>query len=358
MKRLTVSYNSLVLVVCMAIGVCSYGQTISCAANAPRCGDVIKKKPLAFFYTSNRGQGILWDFRNLATDGNEKDKTEYYFDEDTVLCSLDSRMVQKLQLLDDSLKLVGYETSLEKMDYTEPLVMVTYPFSYGSSIVNNYKGVGSYCQTLVMKSSGSQFVEADAEGRVVTVEGDTLNNVIRLHTIRTSSVGMYSMEDTLFSDTTFIKQEIKEINQWFVRGYRYPLYETTSTAYYDHMELVSTILSAYIYSMDEQCVLEDEVNEEIQKEIEKENQAVKDIFHYEIFNDGSRLSIDYSIDVDASVNVLICNVRGMVYGRRSDHNIADSGYNMSFDISSMPKDKYILYLNVNGKVYNEKINVK
>ena len=124
------------------------------------------------------------------------------------------------------------------------------------------------------------------------------------------------------------------------------------------MELVSTILSAYIYSMDEQCVLEDEVNEEIQKEIEKENQAVKDIFHYEIFNDGSRLSIDYSIDVDASVNVLICNVRGMVYGRRSDHNIAGSGYNMSFDISSMPKDKYILYLNVNGKVYNEKINVK
>ena len=209
-----------------------------------------------------------------------------------------------------------------------------------------------------MKSSGSQFVEADAEGRVVTVEGDTLNHVIRLHTIRTSSVGMYSMEDTLFSDTTFIKQEIKEINQWFVRGYRYPLYETTSTAYYDHMELVSTILSAYIYSMDEQCVLEDEVNEEIQKEIEKENQAVKDIFHYEIFNDGSRLSIDYSIDVDASVNVLICNVRGMVYGRRSDHNIAGSGYNMSFDISSMPKDKYILYLNVNGKVYNEKINVK
>ena len=51
MKRLTVSYNSLVLVVCMAIGVCSYGQTISCAANAPRCGDVIKKKP---YYSNGR----------------------------------------------------------------------------------------------------------------------------------------------------------------------------------------------------------------------------------------------------------------------------------------------------------------
>lgn len=348
----------LILVVCMALGVCSYGQTISYATNAPRCGDVIMKKPLAFFSSSNEGQGVLWNFSDIVADGNEKEKTEYYYDEDSVLCGLDSRMVQKLQLSDDSLKLVGYETNLEKMDYTEPLVMLAYPFSYGYTIDNNYEGIGTYCQTLVMKNSGSQFVEADAEGRIVTAEGDTLNHVIRLHTIRTSSVGIYSKEDTLFSDTTFIKQEIKEINQWFVRGYRYPLYETFSTAYYDHMDHVSTILSAYMYSTDEQDVLEDEVNEEIQKEIEMENLATKDIIHYVISNDGSRLSLDYSLDVDASINALICNVRGMVYGRRSNHYPAGSGYNMSFDISSLPKDQYVLYLNVNGKVYNEKFNVK
>lgn len=346
------------MVVYMALGVCSYGQTISHVTNAPRCGDVIMKKPLAFFSTSNEGQGVLWDFGDLATDGNEKERTEYYFDEDSVLCSLDSRMVQKLQLSDDSLKLVGYETKLEKMDYPEPLVMVTYPFSYGYTIDNNYEGIGSYCQNLIMKNSGSQFVEADAEGRIVTEEGDTLNHVIRLHTIRTSSVGMYSQEDTLFSDTTFIKQEIKEINQWFVRGYRYPLYETSSTAYYDHMDLVSTILSAYMYSTDEEDALEDEVNEEIKKDVEKENLAAKDIIHYVISNEGSRLSLDYSLDADASINALICNIRGMVYGRESAHHPAGSGYNMSFDMSSLPKDQYILYLNVNGKVYNEKFNVR
>ena len=79
MKRLTVSYNSLVLVVCMAIGVCSYGQTISCAANAPRCGDVIKKKP---YYSNGRlddvadkavksvydGYLILWTIRLTPMD--------------------------------------------------------------------------------------------------------------------------------------------------------------------------------------------------------------------------------------------------------------------------------------------------
>lgn len=347
----------LILITCTALCLCSYGQTISYATNAPRRGDVIMKETIDFFSTSNKGNGVLWDFSDIAVAGN-KEKMEYYWDEDSILCSLDSRMVQKFQLSDDTLKLVGYETTLEKMDYTEPLVMVTYPFSYGCTIDNNYEGVGSYCQSLVMKNTGSQFVEVDAEGRLVTAEGDTLDHVIRLHTIRTSSVGMYSQDDTLFVDTTFIKQEISEQNQWFVRGYRYPLYETSSTAYYDHRELVSAIQSAYMYSTDEQDVLEDEINEEIKKEIEKEIQAAKDIIHYSVSNNGLQLSLEYSLDDDANINVLICNVRGMVYGRKSECHSAGSGYDMSFDISSLPKDQYILYLNVNGKVYNVKYDVK
>ena len=347
----------MILITCMVLCLCSYGQTISYATNAPRCGDVIMKKPLAFFSTSNKGKDVLWDFSNVIDAGN-KEKKEYYWDEDSVLCSLDLRMVQKIQLSEDTLKLVGYETKFEKMDYIEPLVMVTYPFSYGYTIENNYEGIGSYCQDLVMKNTGSQFVEIDAEGRIVTAQGDTLDHAIRLHTIRTSSVGMYSQDDTLFVDTTFIKQEIREQNQWFVRGYIYPLYETSSTAYYDHMDLVSTIQSAYMYFTDEQEVLEDEVNEEIKRKIEEEKQIAKDIIHYKVSHNGIRLSIDYSLDTDASINVLICNVRGMVYGRESGYHSAGLEYNMTFDISSLPKDRYILYLNVNGKVYNVKFDVK
>ena len=44
MKQLIVDNKTLILIVCMALGVCSYGQTISYATNAPRCGDVIMKK--------------------------------------------------------------------------------------------------------------------------------------------------------------------------------------------------------------------------------------------------------------------------------------------------------------------------
>lgn len=348
--------KTLILFVCIIQSLYSYGQTLNYATNAPRCGDVVKRIPVSFFSTSNEGKDCLWNFSDIAIAGN-KEKAVYYLDEDSVLCSMDSKIVQKFQLSDDSLKLVGYEMILEKMGYTKPLVMVTYPFSYGYTIDNDYEGVGSYSQSLLMKNSGSQFVEVDAEGRIVTAEGDTLDHAMRLHTIRTSSVGMYAQDDTLFSDTTFIKQEIKEINQWFVRGYRYPLYETSSTAYYDHMDLVSTIQSAYMYSTDEEDALEDEVNEEVQKEIEKENLGTKDIIHYEVSNNGSWLSLDYSLDADANINALISNIRGMVYGRRSDHLPAGSGYNMSFDISSLPQGQYILYINVNGKIYNEKFNV-
>ena len=57
----------------MAFCMCSYGQTISHTTNSPRCGDVIMKKPLAFFSSSNEGQGVLWNFSDIVADGNEKE---------------------------------------------------------------------------------------------------------------------------------------------------------------------------------------------------------------------------------------------------------------------------------------------
>ena len=349
--------QTIMLVVFSSFCLYCNGQTIEHATNAPRCGDIIRKKPLEFFSFSQEGKDVLWDFSCLSTKG-KKEQTEFFLDTDSVLCSMDSEMICKYQLADDSLKMIGYENSLKKMNYTEPIIMITYPFSYGYSINNHYKGIGSYYQNLVMKNTGSQIVEADAEGSIVISEGDTLKNVVKLHSIRTSSVGMYAQTDTLFSDSTYMKLEIKETNQWYVRGYRYPLYETSSTAYYDNMTLASTIQSAYMYSPEDEDLEKDDANKKILEEVEKEKQAEIDIIHYSVSNDKSELSLKYSLDADASINALICDIRGMVYGRKSAYQSVGSDYQMSFDITSLPKGQYVLYINVNGKVYNEKFNIR
>ncbi len=341
------------LLVGMTMALYSHGQTIGHETNAPRCGDSYTLRQLDYFSPGNEGKDVVWDFSELKSTGRKVQK-EYFLSTDSVLSCVDGEGLNRYSLTDDTLYCLGYDTRLKHMDYTQPMTMMTYPFSYGYSITNPYGGTGDYCKRLILKNGGTLMVEADAEGVIINQEGDTLKNVLRVHTTRLNSVSMHALSDTLMADTSRMKQEIEEHYAWFVRGYRYPMYETSSICFYDNMTPVSCIQKAYHYCADDMSEMSDSVNEEILAADSIAEVAEQDIIHYTIKNDGCTLTMNYSLDADASVNALVSNSRGMLYGRRSTRQPAGTDYQMDFDIVSLPKGEYVLYINVNGKVYNEK----
>ena len=333
----------------------SYGQTIDTATNAPRCGDSYVVRQMEYFAQGDEGKNVLWDFSELKSL-DKKSRREYFLSRDSILTGVDEECARKYELCGDSLRCFGYDTRLKHMDYSEPMTLMTYPFGYGYSITNTYHGKGDYCKRLLLKNGGTLMVEADAEGSIVYNEGDTLKNVLRVHTTRLNSVSLHAQTDTLMEDTSRMKQEIEEHYAWYVRGYRYPMYETSSITFYDNMTPVSCIQKAYRYLPEDLVEMEDSVNSEILAQDSLSMVAEQDIIHYTIKNDGCTLTMDYSLDADASINALVCNSRGMLYGRQSTRQPAGTDYQMSFDIVSLPKGDYVLYVNVNGKVYNEKFN--
>lgn len=339
------------LLVGMTMALYTHGQTIGHETNAPRCGDSYTLRQLDYFSPGNEGKDVVWDFSELKSTGRKVQK-EYFLSTDSVLSCVDGESLSRYSLTDDTLYCLGYDTRLKHMDYTQPMTMMTYPFSYGYSITNPYGGTGDYCKRLILKNGGTLMVEADAEG--VIKEGDTLKNVLRVHTTRLNSVSMHALSDTLMSDTSRMKQEIEERYAWYVRGYRYPMYETSSICFYDNMTPVSCIQKAKHYCADDMSEMSDSINEEILATDSIANVAEQDIIHYTIKNDGCTLTMDYSLDADASINALVSNSRGMLYGRRSTRQPAGTDYQMDFEIVSLPKGEYVLYVNVNGKVYNEK----
>lgn len=341
------------LLVGMTMALYSHGQTIGHETNAPRCGDSYTLRQLDYFSPGNEGKDVVWDFSELKSTGRKVQK-EYFLSTDSVLSCVDGESLSRYSLTDDTLYCLGYDTRLKHMDYTQPMAMMTYPFSYGYSITNPYNGIGDYCKRLILKNGGTLMVEADAEGVIINQEGDTLKNVLRVHTTRLNSVSMHALSDTLMADTSRMKQEIEEHYAWYVRGYRYPMYETSSICFYDNMTPVSCIQKAYHYCADDMSEMNDSVNEEILAADSIAEVGEQDIIHYTIKNDGSTLTMDYSLDADASINALVSNNRGMLYGRRSTRQPAGTDYQMDFDIVSLPKGDYVLYVNVNGKVYNEK----
>ena len=331
----------------------SFGQTIDMATNAPRSGDGYVVRQMEYFAQGDEGKNVLWDFSELKSL-DRKSRREYFLSQDSVLIGVDEESARRYELAGDSLRCLGYDTRLKHMEYSEPMTLMTYPFSYGYSITNPYSGIGDYCKRLILKNGGTLMVEADAEGVIINADGDTLKNVLRVHTTRLNSVSMHALSDTLMADTSRMKQEIEEHYAWYVRGYRYPMYETSSICFYDNMTPVSCIQRAYHYCADDMSEMSDSVNEEILATDSIANVAEQDIIHYTIKNDGCTLTMDYSLDADASINALVCNSRGMLYGRRSTRQPAGTDYQMDFDIVSLPKGEYVLYVNVNGKVYNEK----
>ena len=351
MKR----FISAVAFLCLGLNLSA--QTINNATNAPRCGDALTKQQIEYFSDREEGSEVIWDFSDFRRTG-ETWTQEFFYDSDSVLTGTDPEMMYRYELDEDSLKLVSCESPLKYVRYDQPQILMTYPFSYDTSISNQFYGTGEYCKRLKIRHRGTLLVEADAKGEIIESEEDTLRNVLRIHSLRISSLSMHALSDTLFADSSYQKQEIEEKYQWYVRGYRYPVYETVSTTYYDDMTQVSCIQNAYHYLSEDRIALEDSVNEEILLEDSIAAAVARDIIHYSVDYFGNTLTLNYDLDEDASINTLICNKMGMLFQRKNEKKAAGTDYQMQFDCSGLRPDDYILYINVNGKVYSEKFKVR
>ena len=299
------------------------GQTIDYATNAPRIGDVCKRQQVEYFNCGNGGHDVLWNFSCLNATG-KVDVTYYLSIGDSVLAAADSERMCKYTLINDTLRMVGYETPLIAMSYSVPQICMTYPFEYGHVISNSFDGRGTYCGNLLVRHSGTMLVEADAEGSVVISDGDTLRNVVRVHSLSVNSLCMYASSDTLLSDTSDIKQEIEECYSWYVRGYRYPMFETTSVSYYDRMSAVTCIQKAYCCLPDEQSLLPDTINERLLRDDSLASGHGADVFRYDVAYSNGTLKVVYDADVDVSIDVVVCDKRGMLYLRRKESHPVDS----------------------------------
>ena len=365
--------NSVLLSILSFLSLAISAQTVDCVTNIPHSGDMLTRIPIPYFTAGGDGADVIWDFSSFSdeSDSCENIEVEYFIDPDSSrLCVAAYDALLRLSLTDDTLFVICRETSKERLYYDVPMIKQTYPFEYGDVISSTYLGHGTYCSRLNTRVSGTVRIESDAEGIIVTESCDTLYNVLRIHTVRTGSTGMYSISDQEFSDTTHVKQEIEERNEWYVRGYRYPLYETTTVTYYDDMTQVSCMRSASRIDIENMLLNDDSVNDSIlAADVVARNTAIggpdcslipneapipttNDIIHYTTKMNGTTLLLEYSLESDANLTFIVCNKMGMLFISRKEQSKADSNLCMEFDCSGLVPNDYILYINVNGAIYS------
>ena len=330
---------------------------LTSSANMPRVGDNICRRQIQYFSPGNTGEEQVWDFRDLELM-DESHKLTFFCDSDSlVLYASSPWMMQKFRISGDTLQALGYETSLKFMTYNPSINLLVYPCAFGDHICQPYIGEGSYCEKYVLEATGTMESEIDATGTIY-IEDDTLYNVIRVHQIFSEGIRQHLPEDSV-PDETNIKQRIEERYYWYARGYRYPVFETNSITIYNDLEPVSCQQTAFCTLPSDQSLTEDSVNQQILMNDSLKNCNIErpTIIHYTISIDGNYVTVNYSLDADATINAIICDRMGVVYRRASASGNAGTSGILHIDTSGLRSGIYILYLNVNGQIFNEKIEL-
>lgn len=336
------------------VQICLSQNVLTADINMMRDGDVLTGQLLKFISAGDNGKNAVWDFSNIELQDKEH-RILYHYSKDSLFYEIGPKSMNKYKLHKDSLFLVNYQNPITTLDYEIPVLAVKYPLLYGDTYTSSYKGHGMYSGKNALEAKGIISVEADGCGSIMLPKGRTINDVLRVHTVMTSSVGLE--EDSVVRDATDRVLEIIEYYRWYAKGYRYPLFEMQTTSYFHNADFIKSEQTAYKYASD--AVPPADNSAESDDSVSTGIPTAKDsIIRYNIQNENNIIIINYSLSQKARILALVAGVMGEVYRQGRQTNDAGDNYCLTLDCNGLRRGEYILYLNVNGRAYSHKVSIR
>jgi len=348
--------------------------------NMFRAGDEIIKQQVEYKDPGRAGENVLWDFGKLKSL-NDEYKLSYIFGKDSLLTGIEHQTRYYYSLSNDSLLLWGYENYTTLMENKQPELQLRFPVNYGDSTFCYYNGNGMYCNHLNISAMGTFTSKADAHGMMILPDGDTLKNVIRVRTIKriaekTKSlyiplwwgqgevenienqvVSTDSINSRLSNDTILLGVETY---RWYVKGYRYPIFETVKSITNKQGQERTFFDTAFFYPPQEHYYLEDgEDNKKIleaQKQGKKYN-PLQDV-KYNVYPNpvNATLNIEIFLPVEAKIKLQVCSVANKsVYINENKGKFVSGNHEFQLDVSKLPQGFYLLNIWADNYLFDETI---
>lgn len=367
----------------MAICTTLYGQQID-QSNLYRGIDMLEKKQIVVKGFSLNGIKGVWSLEEAEVSKDTYD-AEYTTEADTLMAEERGNRTYYRQDR-GSVSIIGSENYMEQISYDMPETWLRFPMQVGDSVCGYFYGSGPYCERFFIRRFGTYKTQADAAGMLVLPQGDTLRNVIRLHTERYVGTIAEPFDTMLYKIPAFTVDSIvkhlasdtakvrEDVYRWYAEGYRYPILEAQKLSY------LNTLLTEEMYycppEIQEQLPL-DEENKQVRTRLIEEELARwqpsllspnddhnpqrrgKDGFTYKLSqtDGGDVVTIHYDTNHDVRVIALISNGLGYIY-RRADQSCPTGTGQFSLNCTGLRNGQYIIYINVDGNQYAEKVNVK
>ena len=320
--------------------------------------DSLQKSKIRYFSPGKGGIGKVWDF-SQKLGSKQSSFVKFLSDSTDVFSVIEAGSNSYYRSTPDTLILIGSESPLEKRTYVNGKFSKKFPLEYGDSLRTTFRCEGAYCGNHPFRETGTSSIKVDAVGSIILAESDTVNHVKRVHTIDSYSICMDI--DSAALDTAKLTQVIEERYEWYLPNTTYPIIEdVTSTTYYNmdpigitkyaYCNLPEDLADKYITPLDE------DAPDEIDNSFDEET-SVPDIIHYTVETTGSSIHITYDLDAEASITTIVASHTGLLCMSKHWAQPAGHGYSVEIDCNGLRPGIYILYINVNGKVYSEKVTL-
>jgi hypothetical protein len=334
-----------------------YGQ-VNLSGMVPQSADSLQKCKIRYFSPGRGGMNRVWDF-SKKLGSKESSQVMFMKDSTGMVSVIETGKNSYYRTTSDTLVLLGSETALEKRAYINDKISKRFPLVYGDSISMPFRCEGMYCGNHPFRELGVTTIKVDAMGAIVLAENDTVDHVKRVHTIDSYSICMDI--DSVALDTAKLTQIIEERYEWYLPEAQYPIIEDVMSTTYYNMETIGTTKYAYCNLPEHQVAyyitpLDEDAPDEPDNSFDEEQQS-PNIIHYEIETIGKNIRITYDLDAEASITTIVANHTGLLCMSRHWIQPAGQGNSVELDCNGLRPGIYILYINVNGKVYSEKVTL-
>ena len=324
---------------------------------------------------STKDGRISWNIDKM--EGQKKYVVSYIIQNDSFpnrLTGFEAGTQYNYEMKDNVVYIAGYRSRLTRMDFDEPEAYLHLPMALGDSIMGYYHGRGIYGDKLALRNYGWYKTKAENIGKLVMPDGNTLHDVLQVHTERTVSSQFFPIvkldslkvfsEDSirlyLGRDSTIYKAVI---DRWYAPGYRYPVLEKRVTKDYAQNR---TLLNQTLYfppSEQEIQLQGDTINEEVRKQLSDDHTCSasksKD-FHFEVNYDGERreIAVHYQTGYELRMSYALCSIDAFVIYQHPEQVVSPGAYSDLINVSTVKPGIYALVIYIDGQHYaSEKIAV-
>lgn len=206
---------------------------ISVRLNGLRDGDAFFRYPISFVDTVSEGDGALWDLSEVEIGRRHRCEISLLNDSSGIYRMIEKGDLRYFHQNDECLNAIGFENNLWGVIFDTEETYLTNGMAEGMVLTDDFKAAGVYCDKLRYAMRGTSQTGIDASGSIILPEGDTITNVMRVHSRRRYHAKYYPLDsvrtdiadDEYHAATTDGRLLILDQKCWYAAGFRYPLME-------------------------------------------------------------------------------------------------------------------------------------